>query len=231
MMWYHSQMSDTEDDEIVSKISPARIKEWEKWGLEVIEGDLKNGGFRYVGGTLEIRQQAAAWTRVQRRGGSLGRSPRLAVVLALDVVGYSAQTKADETGTTEEIVKMHGQVREISSAFGGRVFNTAGDGFMLEFGSAARAVEGAIELAKSCALEVRIGIHLGDVMVRGNGDLLGHTVNVASRLMAHAKPRTALVSVDVRRAIHGDAESLFKNKASTFQLDKMNETMQAIVVP
>jgi class 3 adenylate cyclase len=223
-------MSDTEDDEIVSKISPARIKEWEKWGLEVIEGDLKNGGIRYVGGTLEIREQAAAWTRVKRRGGSLGRSPRLAVVLALDVISYSAQTKSDEMGTAKEIARMHGQVREIASAYGGRVFNTAGDGFMVEFGSAARAVEGAIELAKSCTLDVRIGVHLGDVMVQGNGDLLGHTVNVASRLMAHAKPRTALVSVDVQRAIHGDAGNLFKNEVGTFQLDKMNETMQAVVV-
>lgn len=224
-------MSEFEDEEIVRKISPDRIREWEKWGIEVIEGDLKSGGFRYVGGTIEIRQQAAAWTRVQRRGGLFGKSPRIAVVLSMDVVGYSAQTKADEKQTTEEVAKMHVQAKDIARSFDGRVFNAAGDGFMLEFGSATRAVEAAIELVRTCKLDVRIGVHLGDVAVQRNGDLLGHTVNVVARLMARAQPRTALVSIDVRRAIHGDAENLFKNNVGTFALDKMNESIEAFSVP
>ena len=49
-------------------------------------------------------------------------------------------------------------------------------------------MEAASELAEKCEPKVRVGVHLGDVMVQPNGDLLGHGVNVAARLMAQANP-------------------------------------------
>jgi class 3 adenylate cyclase len=79
-------------------------------------------------------------------------------------------------------------IEAIAARHGGRVFNTAGDGFMLEFVSSLAAVEAAIELAETCEPKVRVGVHLGDVLVQLNGDLLGHVVNVAARLMAKSDP-------------------------------------------
>ena len=65
-------MTQKTDNEIIKAISPARIAEWEKWGLDAIEADLKNtGGIRYVGGSQENRMQAWAWVRVQRRNENL----------------------------------------------------------------------------------------------------------------------------------------------------------------
>src|SRR5579862_1657249 len=154
---------------------------------------------------------------------------KLATIVALDVAGYSARTEADETATTAEIAALRLVVEAIAHAHGGRIFNTAGDGFMLEFGSSLSAVEAASELAETCQPGVRVGVHLGDVIVQPNGDLLGHGVNVAARLMAQSDPGLALVSADVRRTIRGPlAERLVSRGA--LQLDKMAETIEAFAL-
>jgi adenylate cyclase len=151
---------------------------------------------------------------------------KIAVIVALDVAGYSARTEADEAKTTAEVAALRTVIEEIAKTHGGRVFNTAGDGFMLEFGSSLAAVEAAGDLAAKCEPKVRVGVHLGDVVVQPNGDLLGHGVNVAARLMARSDPGAALISADVRRTIRGPlAERLVSR--GPMQLDKMAETIEA----
>jgi adenylate cyclase len=113
-------------------------------------------------------------------------SRRLTTIVALDVAGYSARTEADEAKTAAEVAALRPVIEGIARGKGGRVFNTAGDGFMLEFGSSLAAVEAALALADQCKPKVRVGVHLGDVVVQPNGDLLGHGVNVAARLMARS---------------------------------------------
>ena len=72
-------------------------------------------------------------------------------------------------------------------------------------------------------------MHLGDVVVQPNGDLLGHGVNVAARLMARSDPGSVLVSADVRRTIRGPlAERLVSR--GTLQLDKMTERIEAFAL-
>jgi TolB-like protein/Tfp pilus assembly protein PilF len=76
----------------------------------------------------------------------------------------------------------------------GRIANTAGDSVLAEFGSAVDAVRCAVEAQKALAeanagaspdrqINFRIGVHVGDVMVKG-GDLFGDGVNIAARLQA-----------------------------------------------
>jgi TolB-like protein len=156
-------------------------------------------------------------------------SRRLATIVALDVAGYSARTEADEAKTTAEVMALRGVIEDIAGAHGGRVFNTAGDGFMLEFGSSLAAVEAAFVLAEKCEPKVRVGVHLGDVVVQPNGDLLGHGVNVAARLMARSDPGSALVSADVRRTIRGPLAERLVSRGS-LQLDKMAETIEAFAL-
>jgi Adenylate and Guanylate cyclase catalytic domain len=80
----------------------------------------------------------------------------------------------------------------------GRIFNTAGDAILAEFGSAVEAVRCATEiqaalrtrneeLPQDRRVEFRIGVNLGDVIVQG-GDLLGDGVNLAARMQATAAP-------------------------------------------
>ncbi len=154
---------------------------------------------------------------------------KLATIVALDVAGYSARTEADEARTTAEVAALRKVIEEIATRHGGRVFNTAGDGFMLEFGSSLAAVEAAIELAETCEPKVRVGVHLGDVVVQPNGDLLGHGVNVAARLMAKSDPGGALVSAAVRQTIRGPIADRLVSQG-LFHLDKMNETIEAFAL-
>ncbi|MBL9096959.1 MAG: adenylate/guanylate cyclase domain-containing protein, partial [Alphaproteobacteria bacterium] len=154
---------------------------------------------------------------------------KLAIIVALDVAGYSARTEADEAKTTAEIAALRKVIEAIALAHGGRVFNTAGDGFMLEFSSSLAAVEAAGELAETCEPKVRIGVHLGDIVVQPNGDLLGHGVNVAARLMAKSDPGGALVSAAVRQTIRGPVADRLVSRGH-FQLDKMAETIEAFAL-
>ncbi len=154
---------------------------------------------------------------------------KLATIVALDVAGYSARTEADEAKTTAEVAALRKVIESIAARHSGRVFNTAGDGFMLEFGSSLAAVEAAFELAETCEPKVRVGVHLGDVVVQPNGDLLGHGVNVAARLMAKSDPGSALVSGAVRQTIRGPITERLVSRGS-MQLDKMAETIEAFAL-
>ncbi len=156
-------------------------------------------------------------------------SRRLATIVALDVAGYSARTEADEAKTTSEVAALRPIIEGIAARHGGRVFNTAGDGFMLEFGSSLAAVEAAFELAAQCEPKVRVGVHVGDVVVQPNGDLLGHGVNVAARLMAKSEPGATLISATARQTIRGPlADGLVSR--GTLQLDKMSEAIEVFAL-
>jgi TolB-like protein len=154
---------------------------------------------------------------------------KLATIVALDVAGYSARTEADEAKTTAEVAALRKVIEGIAARHGGRVFNTAGDGFMLDFGSSLAAVEAALELAETCEPKVRVGVHLGDVVVQPNGDLLGHGVNVAARLMAQSSPGAALVSATVRQTIRGPIADRLQSRGM-LKLDKMAETIEAFAL-
>jgi TolB-like protein len=157
------------------------------------------------------------------------QSRRLTTIVALDVAGYSARTEADEAMATAEVAALRSLIEDIAGSRGGRVFNTAGDGFMLEFRSSLAAVEAAFALAEQCEPKLRVGVHLGDVVVQPNGDLLGHGVNVAARLMARSDPGSVLVSADVRRTIRGPLRERLVSRGH-LQLDKMAETIEAFTL-
>src|SRR5215210_4550224 len=129
---------------------------------------------------------------------------RLAAIFAADVAGYSRLMSQDEAGTLRALAAareiMDGLIRD----HGGRIANTAGDSVLAEFPSAVDAVQCAVavqeKLAKASAgapedhrLQFRIGVHVGDVVVRG-GDLLGDGVNVAARLEGLAEPGGIAIS-------------------------------------
>ena len=132
---------------------------------------------------------------------------KLTTILAADVEGFSRLMRADEEAT----LKTLGEYREIIDALiarhEGRIFSTGGDSVLAEFGSAVEAVRCAIscqeeiasrnaELADDRKLMFRIGINVGDVMVRGD-DLFGDGVNVAARLEGLAQAGGVCVSSSV----------------------------------
>ncbi|WP_262029644.1 adenylate/guanylate cyclase domain-containing protein [Microvirga sp. Mcv34] len=125
---------------------------------------------------------------------------RLAAILAADVAGYSRLMEADEVGTLKILTAHRAIMDGLIAENGGRIANTAGDSVLAEFPSAVDAVQCAVEIQERLGLEpggqslrFRIGVHVGDVMIR-DGDLLGDGVNVAARLQELAHPGSICAS-------------------------------------
>jgi TolB-like protein/class 3 adenylate cyclase len=137
---------------------------------------------------------------------------KLAVILALDVVGYSALMERDERSTHERLRAEHTAVLEPEIArHHGRVFKTMGDGLLAEFGSVVDSVECAVALQRNLAernanvpederIQVRIGINLGEVIVEGE-DRFGEGVNIAARLEQLSEPGGICVSSKVAKEV------------------------------
>ena len=129
---------------------------------------------------------------------------RLAAILAADVEGYSRLMGADEVGTLRDLTQRRTILDGLIAAHRGRIANTAGDSVLAEFGSAVDAVQCAVEaqaalteanaaLSPDHRINFRIGVHVGDVMVKG-GDLFGDGVNIAARLQTLASAGGTCIS-------------------------------------
>jgi class 3 adenylate cyclase len=127
-----------------------------------------------------------------------GLERKLATILSADVAAYSRLMAEDEEGTLQTFRGHKDVFGKLVALHRGRVFSTAGDAILAEFGSAVEAVRCATEiqaalrtrndqLARERRVEFRIGVNLGDVLVEG-GDLLGDGVNLAARLQEAAAP-------------------------------------------
>jgi class 3 adenylate cyclase len=71
---------------------------------------------------------------------------RLATILALDVAGYSRASERDDAAIAAAVAALRIRIEGVIEPFGGRVFSTAGDGFMMEFPSADAGVRAATAL-------------------------------------------------------------------------------------
>jgi class 3 adenylate cyclase len=154
---------------------------------------------------------------------------KLATILAVDMVGFSRATERDDSSAAEAVQKMRNLLTQIATAHGGRIFSSAGDGFMLEFPTATAGLEAALALNEAIkqldsSLQVRIGLHTGEVIVQPDGDLLGHAVNIAARLQHRANPGEIVLSEDVRRSARGALTSNLVSLGNV-KLDKMSETI------
>jgi adenylate cyclase len=130
---------------------------------------------------------------------------RLAAIMATDVVGYSQSMQSDEAGTLAALSTIREATENQIKQHRGRIANTAGDSVLAEFGSAVEAVSCAVALQEALGqqeLQVRIGIHAGDV-VHKDGDLHGTAVNIAVRLESIANPGGIVVSSAVREDVTG----------------------------
>jgi len=144
---------------------------------------------------------------------------RLTTILAADVAGYSRLMRADEDDTLAALTACRAIVDGLIAEHRGRIANTAGDSVLAEFPSVAEGLSCALaiqgEIAKQAEpvspdrqMRFRIGLHLGDVMIKG-GDLLGDPVNVAARLQALAEPGGICVSAAVREHVGTRAAAAF----------------------
>ncbi|PZO47017.1 MAG: hypothetical protein DCF16_18365 [Alphaproteobacteria bacterium] len=132
----------------------------------------------------------------------LPQTRRLVAIVSADIAGYSALSERDAALAVTYVARLRDHARDACTRHGGRIFNTAGDGVMLEFASASDALAAAIALCEAQAeVSFRLGVHLGEVTAADDGDLLGHGVNVAARLQAQANAGGIIVSQLVRDSV------------------------------
>lgn len=147
---------------------------------------------------------------------------RLVAILCADAVGYSRLIALDEVHTIRSVDRARAVFRDAAQANGGRVVDTAGDSILAMFETATGAARGAMDarqrlnemaagLPSEARLRYRIGIHLGDVVLRDDGSIQGDGVNIAARLQAAAEPGEIMASESVRLAVHGRIVARFED--------------------
>ena len=115
---------------------------------------------------------------------------QLAAIMFTDIVGYTMLMQKNEQLAIQQRDRTRKNLDTSLAKYGGKLLQHYGDGTLSVFSSALNAVRSAIEIQtanKEDKIEMRIGIHTGDVMFDDNG-IYGDSVNIASRIESLAVP-------------------------------------------
>jgi class 3 adenylate cyclase/pimeloyl-ACP methyl ester carboxylesterase len=130
----------------------------------------------------------------------------LATVLFTDIVDSTAHAAAMGDRSWRHRLDEHdATVRRQLVRFRGREIKTMGDGFLATFDGPARAIRCGCAIrdeARQLGIEVRAGLHIGEIELRGD-DIAGTTVNIAARVAALAGPAEVVVSRTVTDLVAG----------------------------
>lgn len=143
-----------------------------------------------------------------------GQSHQLAAILFADIVGYTAMMQENEELAVEKVNRFREVVELVAEELNGKIVQYYGDGSLLLFQSSTDAAEFAKLLQEDLYNEpqvpVRIGIHMGDVLVHA-GNIFGDVVNIASRIQSLAPAGGVYISEVVYRNIANkkELESVF----------------------
>lgn len=158
----------------------------------------------WVGDTTPILAEIEEFITGKRGGSDLERV--LTTIVFTDMVGSTERAASLGDDHWRDLLDSHDTVvRRQLRRFGGREVNTAGDGFVATFSSPSVALdcaESIVEAVRSLGIEVRVGIHAGEVEVRGQ-DIAGMAVHIGARVAALAGPSEVLVSSTVREIVTG----------------------------
>lgn len=137
---------------------------------------------------------------------------KLTAIMFTDIKGFSKKMARNEASAFELLKTHDALLRVLAAKFDGRIIKSIGDSFIIDFASAVNAVRCAIEAQKRFShfnkekseldkIEIRVGIHLGDVIIRDD-DIIGDGVNIASRIEAMAGPNRIWISHEVYQQVH-----------------------------
>ena len=126
----------------------------------------------------------------------------LTTIFCADGIGFGGLMETDEEAAMSALSRRREIMADLFERYDGRQVNTWGDAVIAEFGSVVEAVRCAIDIQEAIAtentlsppaLEFRIGVNLGDVMLDGQ-DIYGDGVNVAARPQELSEPGGVVVS-------------------------------------
>ncbi len=164
---------------------------------------------------------------------------KLAAILAADVVGFSKMMGENEDRTLRNLKVCRSLTDESVKTHHGRVFGSAGDSIIAEFGSPVDAIVAAVEFQKNLRdrnnevdpedqMQFRVGLNMGDVIIEGD-NLYGDGVNVAARLESAAEPGGILISGKFHDEVRRKLELGFESKG-TQELKNIDEPVHTFKV-
>ncbi len=162
--------------------------------------------FYWVGDTATMLDEIEEFLTGVR--GGTGTERVLATLLFTDIVGSTDRAATLGDRRWRDLLERHHQrVRGQIQRFRGKEVDTAGDGFFATFDSPGRAIECALairEALRGLDLEMRAGVHTGEIEVRGDA-VAGLTVHIGARVSALAGPGELLVSSTVKDLVAGSS--------------------------
>ena len=161
----------------------------------------------WVGDTAPMLDEIEEFITGVRGGSEAERL--LTTIVFTDIVGSTERAAVLGDDRWRDLLDNHDTiVRHELQRFGGREVNTAGDGFVATFSSPSAAIgcaDAIVDTVRVLGIEVRVGIHAGEVEVRGalKDDIAGMAVHIGARVAALAAPSEVLVSSTVRDIVTG----------------------------
>lgn len=161
----------------------------------------------------------------------------LAALISADAVGYSRFMASDESNALEAFSERSRKFSELVARHGGRLVQAVGDNLLAEFSSATEAVQCGVEFQRSLRdlnavadrpMEFRLGIHVGDVIVR-EGQLHGGAVNIAARLEGLCDPGGVLISRETHAQVQGKLAYAYESRGQQ-QLKNIPEPVEVFQV-
>jgi class 3 adenylate cyclase len=158
----------------------------------------------WVGDSAAILDEIEEFLTGTRSGADVERV--LTTIVFTDIVGSTGRAAELGDDRWRDLLDNHDRfVRHELDRFGGREVNTAGDGFVATFMSPSRALdcaEAIVDAVRPLGIEVRVGIHAGEVELRGE-DVAGLAVHIAARVATLADRSEVAVSSTVRDIVTG----------------------------
>lgn len=143
------------------------------------------------------------------RKNNRGTVRRLAAIMFTDIAGFTALSAENEEEALALVDRQREVLQPIVRRHGGKWLKEMGDGLLLSFPSSKQAVSCGIAIQEAVrdidGLKLRIGIHQGDILVKGE-DVFGDDVNIAARIEPFAAPGGIAISDKVHRDILGSPE-------------------------
>jgi class 3 adenylate cyclase len=158
----------------------------------------------WVGNTAQMLDEIEEFITGVRGGAESERL--LTTIVFTDIVGSTERAALLGDDRWRDLLDNHDRiVRHELKRFSGREVNTAGDGFVATFSSPSAAIacaDAIVDAVRVLGIEVRVGIHAGEVEIRGT-DVAGMAVHIGARVAAHAGPSEVLVSSTLRDIVTG----------------------------
>ena len=157
---------------------------------------------------------------------------QLAAVMFTDMVGSTALMQQNETLAVRKLERFRNCFEQSISRHQGKVIQFYGDGVLSVFTSALQAVRCAIDsqtqYLQDPRIDVRIGIHTGEIMMDGAG-AYGDGVNIASRVESLAVPGSIFISEKLFHDIQNQ-QDIQTRALGFFELKNVNQPMQVYAI-